>query len=108
MKFYMEKNKHIFYVLECSDGSFYAGYTNDLPRRVSMHNDGKGAKYTRGRRPVKVIYYEEYQSKTEAMRAEYYFKKLSRKNKEAYMKEAEQSTCNNKEVTSRMKREPSI
>lgn len=86
MKSYMDQNNHYFYVLECNDGSYYAGYTNDLERRVAMHNNGKGAKYTRGRRPVKLIFNERYETKQEAMRVEYYFKKLSRKNKEQYMK----------------------
>lgn len=78
----MDKNNHYFYVLECADGSYYAGYTNDLNKRVNTHNDGKGAKYTRGRRPVVLRYVEEYQTKTEAMQAEYRFKQLSRSTKE--------------------------
>ena len=76
------ENNHYFYVLECVDGSYYAGYTNDLERRVHTHNEGKGAKYTRGRRPVQLRYVEEYKTKTEAMRAEYRFKQLSRSAKE--------------------------
>lgn len=78
----MEKNKHIFYVLECRDNSYYAGYTNDLEKRIKLHNEGKGAKYTRGRGPVKIVYFEMYPNKTEAMQAEYRFKQLSRKQKE--------------------------
>ncbi|OCA88478.1 GIY-YIG nuclease family protein [Pradoshia sp. D12] len=78
----MDKNNHYFYVLECADGSYYAGYTNDVNKRVNTHNDGKGAKYTRGRRPVVLRYVEEYQTKTEAMQAEYRFKQLSRGAKE--------------------------
>jgi putative endonuclease len=78
----MEKNKHIFYVLECRDHSYYAGYTNDLEKRIKLHNEGKGAKYTRGRGPVKLVHFETYPMKTEAMRAEYRFKQLSRKQKE--------------------------
>ena len=76
------ENSHYFYVLECADGSYYAGYTNDVERRVHTHNEGKGAKYTRGRRPVQLRYVEEYKTKTEAMRAEYRFKQLSRSAKE--------------------------
>ena len=76
------ENNHYFYVLECVDGSYYAGYTNDVERRVHTHNEGKGAKYTRGRRPVQLRYVEEYKTKTEAMRAEYRFKQLSRSAKE--------------------------
>ncbi|MFJ7978593.1 GIY-YIG nuclease family protein [Peribacillus sp. JNUCC 23] len=78
----MEKNKHIFYVLECRDHSYYAGYTNDLEKRIKLHNEGKGAKYTRGRGPVKLVHFETFLRKTEAMRAEYRFKQLSRKQKE--------------------------
>ncbi len=52
----MENKEHFFYVLSCKDGSLYAGYTNDLERRVRLHNEGKGAKYTRGRGPVKAYF----------------------------------------------------
>lgn len=71
-------NEHTFYVLKCSDGTMYAGYTNDLDKRVRTHNEGKGAKYTRPRTPVTCIYSETHETKTEAMRAEYAFKQLSR------------------------------
>lgn len=78
----MDKTNHYFYVLECADGSYYAGYTNDIKKRLHTHNEGKGAKYTRGRTPVVLCYLEEYKTKTEAMRAEYRFKQLSRSAKE--------------------------
>ena len=52
----MENNEHYFYVVSCKDGSLYAGYTNDLKRRIKLHNEGKGAKYTRGRGPVRLVY----------------------------------------------------
>lgn len=82
----MEKNSnHFFYVLECADQSYYAGYTNDLDKRVATHNAGKGAKYTRARVPVKCIYVETFESKQEAMRAEYAFKQLNRVQKSKYM-----------------------
>ncbi|AOV06325.1 GIY-YIG nuclease family protein [Sporosarcina ureilytica] len=80
-----KKPEHLFYVLECNDGSFYAGYTNDLERRVHVHNEGKGAKYTRAKLPVHCIYYEAYETKREAMQAEYHFKQLSRKQKEKHI-----------------------
>lgn len=83
----MEKeNSHYFYVLECRDTSFYAGYTNHLARRVAVHNAGKGAKYTRARTPVVCIYHEVFATKEEAMRAEYAFKQLTRAKKIAYMR----------------------
>lgn len=83
----MEKNKiHTFYVLQCKDGSFYAGYTNDLAKRIKTHNEGKGAKYTRARIPVQCVYKETFDTKQEAMQAEYAFKQLTRKQKIAYMR----------------------
>ena len=70
------------YILECSDGTYYTGWTNDLEKRVKMHNAGKGAKYTKPRRPVVLAYYEAFQTKEEAMRREREIKQLSRKEKE--------------------------
>ncbi|OMP66851.1 GIY-YIG nuclease family protein [Domibacillus epiphyticus] len=81
----METNHH-FYVVKCKDGSFYAGYTNDLANRMSVHNAGKGAKYTRARLPVMLIHYEIFETKQEAMRAEYAFKQLSRMKKIDYLR----------------------
>jgi putative endonuclease len=77
----MENNDHFFYVLTCTDGSYYGGYTNNLERRIKLHNEGKGAKYTRGRGPVKLTYSKGFDNKSDALRAEYYFKRLSRKKK---------------------------
>lgn len=77
----MVKNEHFFYVLTCRDGSFYGGYTNDLERRIRLHNAGKGAKYTRGRGPVTLTYFKRFSSKSEALKAEYHFKHLTRKKK---------------------------
>lgn len=77
--------KHYFYVVKCCDNSFYAGYTNNLEKRISCHNDGKGAKYTRARRPVMLIHHQQFDEKRRAMQYEYYFKKLSRKQKECYL-----------------------
>lgn len=83
----MEKrDKHYFYVLECADSSLYAGYTNNLAKRINAHNEGKGAKYTRSHRPVKCVYYETYGTKQEAMRAEYAFKQLRRHEKLKYIR----------------------
>ncbi|MBQ8412206.1 MAG: GIY-YIG nuclease family protein [Lachnospiraceae bacterium] len=69
------------YILLCSDNSLYTGWTNDLSKRIDAHNSGKGAKYTKPRLPVKLVYYEEHDTKEEAMRREYYIKHLSRKEK---------------------------
>jgi len=79
------KNNHFFYVLECVDQSLYAGYTNNLEKRVATHNAGKGAKYTKAHRPVKCVYYEIFETKQEAMRAEYAFKQLKRTEKLKYI-----------------------
>lgn len=66
------------YILRCSDGTLYTGYTNDLKKRINTHNSGKGAKYTRCRLPVHMVYYEEYESKSQAMKREYAIKRLTR------------------------------
>lgn len=69
------------YLLKCADNSLYCGWTNELDRRIKAHNDGKGAKYTKGRRPVSLAYYEIFNTKEEALRREAAIKKLSRKDK---------------------------
>ncbi|MHC6181319.1 GIY-YIG nuclease family protein [Clostridium sp. JNZ X4-2] len=69
------------YILKCRDGTFYTGYTNNLEKRLETHNNGKGAKYTRGRTPIKLVYFEEFISKKEAMHREYMIKKMSREHK---------------------------
>ncbi|MDO5146014.1 MAG: GIY-YIG nuclease family protein [Eubacteriales bacterium] len=71
------------YIVECRDKTFYTGWTTDLKKRVKAHNDKKGAKYTKSRTPVRLVYYEEYETKQEAMKREYALKQLSRKEKEA-------------------------
>lgn len=69
------------YILKCRDGSLYTGWTNDLERRLREHNAGKGAKYTKSRRPVILVYFEEFVTKEEAMSREYAIKRLRRKEK---------------------------
>ena len=66
------------YILRCSDGTLYTGWTNDLDKRLKAHNSGHGAKYTRSRTPVELAYYEEFETKEEAMRRERQIKELSR------------------------------
>ena len=73
---------HWVYVVECSDGTFYTGYTTDVTRRVAEHDAGNGAKYTRGRTPVTLRYTERFDSKSDAMSREYRIKQLSRRQKE--------------------------
>lgn len=59
------------YILQCSDGTYYTGWTNDIAKRLKTHNEGKGAKYTRARLPVTLAYYEAFETKEEAMRREW-------------------------------------
>lgn len=69
------------YMVRCSDGTLYTGWTNDLQKRIEVHNSGNGAKYTRARLPVELVYYEKFQTKEEAMSREYHIKRLSREQK---------------------------
>lgn len=75
------------YMLRCKDGSLYTGWTNNLERRVAMHQQGKGAKYTRGRRPVELVYFEEVADKETALKRECAIKKLTRLQKTLLTKE---------------------
>ena len=70
------------YILECKDGTFYTGYTTDLKSRFEKHNSGWGAKYTRGRIPVKLVYFEIVETKSEALKREIKIKKMNRLRKE--------------------------
>lgn len=69
------------YIVECGDGTLYTGWTNHLEERMKSHNEGKGAKYTRSRLPVRLVYYEVFSNKQEAMKREYAIKQLTRKDK---------------------------
>lgn len=82
--------KAYVYFLRCSDNTIYCGYTTDLDKRVKAHNDGKGAKYTKARMPVKLVYYEEYDTKQEAQSREWHIhhdKEFTRDRKEQMIKE---------------------
>ena len=74
------------YVVECADGTYYTGWTTDPEERVRTHNTGKGAKYTRTRRPVKLVYIEELPDKSTALKREWEIKKLTRRQKELLLK----------------------
>lgn len=76
-----EQTVNCTYILRCADGSLYTGWTNDLQRRVEAHNSGEGAKYTKSRLPVRLVYYEELETKKEAMRREWQIKHLTRAEK---------------------------
>lgn len=69
------------YIVECADGSLYCGWTKDLDKRIADHNAGKGAKYTKARLPVKLVYHEVADTKEEAMSREWHIKQLSRAEK---------------------------
>ena len=69
------------YIVKCSDETLYTGWTNNLKKRLEAHNSGKGAKYTKNRRPVELVYFEEYDTKQEAMKRESAIKQLSRQKK---------------------------
>jgi putative endonuclease len=74
------------YILECSDGTYYTGWTTDPQRRLRQHNLGKGARYTRDRRPVRLAYVEELPDRSSAMRREYRIKRMNRGRKEKLVK----------------------
>lgn len=76
------------YILECSDKTLYTGWTTDIEKRLKCHNNGTGAKYTRGRGPVVLKYIEEFKSKQEAMKREYQIKQMCREKKLKLIKES--------------------
>ncbi len=75
------------YILRCADGTLYTGWTNDLEARVKRHNAGQGAKYTRARRPVTLVWYETFEDKIAAQRREYAIKQLTRAEKLALIEQ---------------------
>ena len=70
--------KHFVYIVVCKNEELYTGYTIDIDKRVETHNSGKGAKYTKTRLPVKLVYSEQFENKSEALKLEYKIKSLSR------------------------------
>lgn len=72
-------NMYYIYILKCNDGTLYTGSTNDIEKRIAVHNEGKtGAKYTKIRRPVELVYQEQFETKSDALKREHAIKKLSR------------------------------
>ncbi len=65
------------YIVRCADGTLYTGWTNDIEKRLQAHNSGGGAKYTRSRLPVSLVYYESYETKEEAMSREWHIKRMT-------------------------------
>ena len=85
------------YIVQCSDGTYYTGWTNNLEKRIAAHNSGKGAKYTKTRTPVRLVYYEIFETKEEAMSREYAIKQWNRKRKQELIEkwESEHKEKNN-------------
>jgi predicted GIY-YIG superfamily endonuclease len=75
------------YVLKCRDGTLYTGITNDLPRRITQHNNGTASRYTRSRLPVKLVHQERCRGRSSALKKEYAIKQLTRKEKKAYIRD---------------------
>ena len=82
---------HYVYVIRCSDDSYYTGYTTDVERRVTEHDAGDGAKYTRGRTPVELVHVERYDSQSAAMQREHEIKQLRRRKKERLVEDEAES-----------------
>ena len=74
------------YLLRCADDTLYCGWTTDLEHRVRVHNSGRGAKYTRSRTPVKLVYFEEFEDRKEALSREWHLKRLTREQKLALIR----------------------
>ncbi|MCE5003637.1 GIY-YIG nuclease family protein [Staphylococcus pseudoxylosus] len=74
-------DKHYIYIVKCKDGSLYTGYAKDVTQRIAKHNNGQGAKYTKIRRPVQLVYQEMFDTKSEALKREYEIKRYTRQQK---------------------------
>jgi putative endonuclease len=85
--------RYFVYIVRCSDGTYYTGYTNDLEKRVRRHNSGRGAKYLRGRLPAALVYSRAFSDRGDALRREWKIKQLSRKDKEALVRGYRKKTC---------------
>jgi putative endonuclease len=83
----LNKTAFYCYILECADGSYYTGWTTDPERRVKEHNSGRGARYTRARRPVRMVYLEELPDRSAAMKRELAIKRLGRDEKKRLAEE---------------------
>ena len=94
--FYYTDTMYYVYILERCDKSLYTGYTNHLEKRIKAHNEGKGAKYTKGTRPVSLVYFESFQTKSEALKREYAIKQFSRKKKLELIKSSILNPINDK------------
>ncbi len=77
-----QKNNNYTYIVRCADDTYYTGWTTDIKKRLATHNSGRGAKYTRSRLPVTLVYLESFETKAGAMKREAEIKKLTRKEKQ--------------------------
>lgn len=84
-----DETAHYVYIVECSDGTYYTGYTTDVDRRVDEHNEGRAAKYTRGRGPVDLVHVESFDSQSAALQREHAIKQLRRPAKEQLIQRGE-------------------
>lgn len=87
------------YMVRCRDGTLYTGWTNNIEKRIHAHNHGTGAKYTKARRPVTLVYYETFATKQEAMKREYAIKQLGKAEKEKLIEQRKLEDGTNLEVT---------
>lgn len=85
--------KNITYILQCSDNTFYTGWTNNIKKRLHAHNCGQASKYTRSRRPLTLVYIEPHATRQEAMRREAQIKRLSRREKEILIADSQHATA---------------
>ena len=86
------RERNYVYLLRCADDSLYCGWTTDLEGRIAAHNNGTGAKYTKLRRPVELVYFEEYENRHEALSREWHIKRLSRAEKLHLLEKADEET----------------
>jgi len=88
------EGKFFVYIVQCKDGTFYTGYTKNVEERIALHNSGNGAKYLRGRLPVKLVYMKGYHYYKNALSAERRFKKLTREQKSEFIRIYAENKCN--------------
>ncbi|MDK8285538.1 GIY-YIG nuclease family protein [Dialister micraerophilus] len=88
----MKEKKYFTYMLRCCDNSLYSGYTTDLQKRLETHNEGKGAKYTRSRLPVTLVWYKEWKDEHTARSEEIKMKRLTKEQKEEKIKKFGKAT----------------
>ena len=86
------KGRFWVYIVECNDGTYYTGYTPNIERRIKLHNSGRGAKYTRDRRPVELVWSKEYKYFKSAFLEEKRIKRLERKEKEGLVRQGRRSS----------------